>query len=153
MIKFIIILLMTNVFANHNSHENWCGTINQHQRNFERFEYIYPQFIDSEHFRVHFTTEPADSFYWNDMWMTHQSTIEYATTLLEQSEFAYSIYKNGGWQMPPKDCNESISNIEDSNHCNNYGGNDLYDIYIGLVQGPMHNPGIGAAELLAIKTQ
>ena len=38
--------------------------------------------------------------------------------------------------MPPNDCDESIIDASNSGHCNNFGGNSLYDIYIGLVQGP-----------------
>ena len=131
-IHIAILYMLSFLFANH----DWCGTPHQDQRDFDRIEYMYPQFIESSHFRVHFTLEDADSSYWNDQWMTHQSTIEYATTVLEQAEFAYSIYENSGWQMPPLDCDESIIDIDDLDHCNNYGGNALYDIYIGLVQGP-----------------
>ena len=108
----------------------------QQERDFERFEYISAQFIDSTHYRVHFTTEPADSFYWNNTWMTHKSTIQYATTVLEQAEFTYSVFEDDGWEMPPQDCDDSISDTNNPNHCNNFGGNGLYDIYIGLVQGP-----------------
>ena len=131
-----LLLILSTIFANYDSHDSWCGTIHQGQRDFERFEYMYPQFIDGDHFRVHFTTEASDSLYWNDTWMTHQSTIVYATTVLEQSEFAYSVYENNDWEMPPIDCDESITDITNPGHCNNYGGNSLYDIYIGLVEGP-----------------
>ena len=131
-----LLLILSAIFANYDSHDSWCGTIHQGQRDFERFEYMYPQFIESDHFRVHFTTEASDSLYWNDTWMTHQSTIVYATTVLEQSEFAYSVYENNDWEMPPIDCDESIADITNPGHCNNYGGNSLYDIYIGLVEGP-----------------
>ena len=92
--KITIILFLSSFFA---SHDFVCGTINQGQRDFQRIEYAYPQFIEGDHFRVHFTTEASDSMYWNDSWMTHQSNIVYATTVLEQSEFAYSSYQNNGW--------------------------------------------------------
>ena len=131
--KIKIILFISTLFANH---DFICGTINQDQRDFQRMEYTYPQFIEGDHFRVHFTTETSDSMYWNDSWMTHQSNIVYATTVLEQSEFAYSTYESNGWEMPPPDCDESILDTTNPNHCINYGGNSLYDIYIGLVQGP-----------------
>ena len=129
-ILFIVIIFYNFIFSS-----DWCGTAHQNVRDFERFEYTFPQFIDSTHYRVHFTVEPADSFYWNNSWMTHQSTIDYATTLLEQAEFSYLMYEEAGWQMPPPDCDESIVDINNPYHCNNYGGNSLYDIYIGLVQG------------------
>jgi hypothetical protein len=131
-----IILCISFLLSNYHENDSWCGTINQQHRDFERMEYAYPEYIDSEHFRVHFTSEAADSFYWNDSWMTHQSNIVYATTLLNQAEYAYLVYENDGWEMPPVDCDDSITDILDSDHCNNYGGNSLYDIYIGLVQGP-----------------
>ena len=61
--KIIFIFLITIwsiVFPNPNLSHSWCGTTQLQERDFERFEYLYPQFIDSTHFRVHFTTEPAD---------------------------------------------------------------------------------------------
>ena len=134
--KLIIILCISFLLADSHGHDFKCGTINHQNRNFERMEYTYPEYIDSEHFRVHFTSEAADSFFWNDSWMTHQSNITYATTLINQAEYAYSIYENNGWEMPPEDCDDTIEDISDPNHCNNYGGNSLYDIYLGLVQGP-----------------
>ena len=132
MTYLLLILSLSFAFAD----DDWCGTVHQYERDFERIEYIYPQFIESTHFRVHFTLEAADSLYWNDQWMTHQSTDAYAVTVLEQAEFTYSIYENNGWEMPPEDCDDSIVDITNPNHCNNYGGNSLYDIYVGLVQGP-----------------
>ena len=136
-ITFILLIFISSfIFPDSNLSHSWCGSTIQHERDFERFEYSFPQFIDSTHYRVHFTVEPIDSFYWNDSWMTHQSTLEYATTVLEQAEFTYSVYENNGWEMPPEDCDQSITDTLDVNHCNNYGGNSLYDIYIGLVQGP-----------------
>ena len=68
--------------------------------------------------------------------MTHESNATYATTVLNQAEYAYTIYENDGWEMPPEDCDETIVDTSNSSHCSNYGGNSLYDIYIGLVQGP-----------------
>ena len=129
---YVFMLLMNFGFS-----ENfWCGTPDLNNRDFGRIEYTYPEFFDSLHYRVHFTLEPADSFYWNNMWMTHQSTTDYAQTVLEQAEYAYAQYENDGWQMPPADCDENIDDINNPYHCINYGGNALYDIYIGLVQGP-----------------
>mgnify|MGYP003322433396 CR=1 FL=1 len=122
--------LSRSLVTNSNFENSWCGTNSVHNRDFERFEYTFPQFIDSTHYRVHFTTEPADSFYWNDTWMTHESTIEYAMTVLEQAEFTYSVFEDDGWEMPPEDCDDSILDMSNPNHCINYGGNNLYDIYI-----------------------
>ena len=133
--KIILILIISFVFFEYGFGSFWCGTMN-HNRNFERFEYASPQFIESAHFRVHFTAESADSTFWNDSWMTHQSNYQYAQTVLEQLEYAYAIYENHGWSMPPEDCDESITDINNDYHCINYGGNNLYDVYIGLVQGP-----------------
>ena len=134
--KIIIILCLSFILCDHDEHNFLCGTANQEYRNFERMEYTYPEYIDSEHFRIHFTSAAVDSFFWNDAWMTHESNIVYVTTLLNQAEYAYSVYQNNGWQMPPEDCDESIIDILDPNHCSNYGGNSLYDIYVGLVAGP-----------------
>ena len=130
--KIIFILILSFAFGD----SPWCGTVNHEHRNFERIEYTFPQIMDSTHFRVHFTLDAVDSTFWNDSWMTHQSTNEYATTVLEQLEFTYSIYQELGWSMPPIDCDESITDINNNQHCSNYGGNNLYDVYIGLVQGP-----------------
>ena len=130
--KIIFIFLTTTwaiVFSNTDFSHTWCGITQLQERDFDRFEYLYPQSIDSTHYRVHFTTEPADSFYWNNTWMTHESTIEYAITVLEQAEFAYSVFEDDGWEMPPQDCDDSILDMSNPNHCNNYGGNNLYDIY------------------------
>ncbi len=110
--------------------------IDSNNRNFDRFQYTYPQFIDGPHIRVHFTTEAVDSFFFNNSWFTHQSNLVYATTVLDQVEYSYSVYEDEGWQMPPPDCDESITDVNNSNHCINYGGNTLYDVYIGVVQGP-----------------
>ena len=60
--KFLI-SIWSIVFSNTDFSYPWCGTTQLQERDFERFEYLYPQFIDSTHYRVHFTTEPADSFY------------------------------------------------------------------------------------------
>ena len=54
--NLILILFLSLVFAD----DDWCGTVHQYERDFDRIEYIYPQFIDSTHFRVHFTLEAAD---------------------------------------------------------------------------------------------
>ena len=138
--KKIVFIFLTTIcsiiFSNTNVSHSWCGITELQERDFDRFEYLYPQYMDSTHYRVHFTTEPADSFFWNNAWMTHESTIEYAITVLEQAEFTYSVFENDGWEMPPLDCDDSILDTNNPNHCNNYGGNSLYDIYIGLVQGP-----------------
>ena len=88
-------------------------------RNFDRFQYTYPQFIDGPHVRVHFTTEAVDSFFFNNTWFTHQSNLVYATTVLDQVEYSYSVYEDEGWQMPPPDCDESITDINNSYHCVN----------------------------------
>jgi len=109
--------------------------INFNNRDFERFQFTYPQFIDGPHIRVHFTTEAVDSIFFNNNWFTHQSNLVYATTVLEEAEYAYSVYENESWQMPPPDCDESITDINNTEHCTYYGGNTLYDIYIGLVEG------------------
>ena len=134
LIKFILIF-SSLLISNENNH-HWCSLNHSNTRNFERMEYTFPESIDSEHFRVHFTSQPADSFFWNESWQTHQSNINYATTLINELEYAYSIYENTGWHMPPPDCDNSISDINNPNNCINYGGNELYDVYIGLVQGP-----------------
>ena len=116
--KLIIILCISFLLSDSHGHDFSCGTINYQNRNFDRMEYAYPEYIDSEHFRVHFTSEAADSFFWNDSWMTHQSNIVYATTLLNQAEYAYLVYENNGWAMPSVDCDDTITDILNSDHCN-----------------------------------
>ncbi len=86
LIKFILIF-SSLLISNENNH-HWYSLNHSNTRNFERMEYTFPESIDSEHFRVHFTSQPADSFFWNESWQTHQSNINYATTLINELEYA-----------------------------------------------------------------
>ena len=59
-----------------------------------------------------------------------ESNFGYAQSLIDLAEFSLQKYINDGWELPPPDCDESIEDINSPNHCSNFGGNSLYDIYI-----------------------
>ena len=73
-----------------------------------------------------------------------QSNASYAQSILNHLESALTKYLVDGWENIPPDCDESISDIESPNHCSNFGGNSLYDVYIandavGMVARPIQN--------------
>tara|TARA_B100001250_G_scaffold277349_1_gene239814 strand:- start:1683 stop:3155 length:1473 start_codon:yes stop_codon:yes gene_type:complete len=99
-------------------------------RNIVRNEYTFHERIESDHFVVHFTTSNVDSQQVFGNWYNLQSNFGYAQSIIDHLESAYSIYLSKGWESIPPDCDESISNIDSDMHCDKYGGNALYDIYI-----------------------
>jgi len=105
-------------------------------RDFSRNDFTHPEQIESEHFVIHFTISDADSQFVNNQWMNLQSNFNYAQSIIDLTEYAFQIYISDGWEEPPPDCDESISDINSLDHCINYGGNSLYDIYIS-------NDGVG----------
>ena len=105
-------------------------------REIYRNEFTYPETIQSEHFIIHFTTSDADSQFVNGQWFNLQCNAGYAQSILDHAESALSIFLQDGWENIPPDCDESISDLNSPNHCINFGGNALYDIYLS-------NDGVG----------
>ena len=99
-------------------------------REINRTEYTYPESIESENFKIHFTTSDTDSQFVNGQWFNLQSSQSYAQSIIDHAEAALSAYMEQGWINLPPDCDESINDIDSPGHCSNFGGNDLYDIYI-----------------------
>ena len=98
--------------------------------------YSNPQSIQSENFVIHFTIDDDDFQNINGQLYSLQSSFEFAQSILDLIEPALDVYIENGWEMPPPDCDESISDINSPEHCSNFGGNALYDIYIS-------NDGVG----------
>ena len=105
-------------------------------REIYRNQFTFHETIESEHFVIHFTTSSIDSQFVNGEWYSLESNYGYAQSILDHAESALDIYLQTGWESPPPDCDESISDLNSSAHCNNFGGNSLYDIYIS-------NDGVG----------
>ena len=95
-----------------------------------RNEYTFHEKIQSEHFVIHFTTADVDSQEVFGEWYNLQSNFGYAQSIIDHLEVAYSIFISDGWESPPPDCDETITNPELPQHCDNFGGNPLYDVYI-----------------------
>ena len=105
-------------------------------RDISRNNFTYPETIQSDNFVIHFTTANADSQLVNGQWFNLQCNAGYAQSILDHAEAALSIYLEDGWENIPPDCDESITDLESPNHCINFGGNALYDIYLS-------NDGVG----------
>jgi len=105
-------------------------------RDIDRNDFTYPETIQSNNFVIHFTTATVDSQLVNGQWFNLQCNPEYAQSILDHAEAALSIYLEDGWENVPPDCDESITDLESPNHCINFGGNSLYDIYLS-------NDGVG----------
>ena len=103
---------------------------NKNNRDIIRNQFTNHETIESENFVIHFTTSSTDSQYVNGQWYNLQSNYSYAQSIIDQAEFALSLYINNGWERPPPDCDETIIDEDSPNHCINFGGNSLYDIYI-----------------------
>ena len=99
-------------------------------RDIVRNEYTFHEKIQSENFVIHFTTSDVDSQQVLGEWYNLQSNFGYAQSIIDHLEAAYSIFISEGWESPPPDCNETITNPDSPQHCNNFGGNSLYDVYI-----------------------
>ena len=109
-------------------------------RDIYRNDYTYPESIQGEHFIVHFTTSDADSQFVNNQWMNLQSNAGLAQSILELTESTLVQYIEDGWETPPPDCDESISDIDSPDHCIHFGGNPLYDIYMLLHASSIYRP-------------
>ena len=99
-------------------------------REIYRNQFTYPESIQSDNFVIHFTTSDADSQLVNGQWFNLQCNSGYAQSILDHAEAALSKYLQDGWENIPPDCDESISDLDSPNHCINFGGNSLYDIYL-----------------------
>ena len=103
---------------------------NLNNRDVYRNQFTLHETIESEHFVIHFTTSSVDSQFVNGQWYSLQSNYGYAQSIIDHAESAFTIYSQNGWEIPPPDCDESISDLDSPGHCINFGGNSLYDIYI-----------------------
>ena len=110
--------------------------VDKDSRDISRNIFTYPETIQSENFVVHFTTSTVDSQLVNGQMLSLQSNAGYAQSILDHLEFSLAIFLQDGWESLPPDCDESITDLESPNHCVNFGGNSLYDIYIS-------NDGVG----------
>jgi len=116
---------MNFVYSNNNSCIAEIGN-----RDIYRNIFTYPESIESENFKIHFTTSTVDSQLVNNQMMSLQSNFGYAQSIIELLEYSLDKYLDDGWIPPPPDCDEEIINIDSPNHCINFGGNALYDVYI-----------------------
>jgi len=105
-------------------------------RDINRTVYTYPEYIESENFKIHFTTSDVDLQFVNGQWFNLQSSVSYAQSIINHAESSLAKFLSQGWERPPPDCDETITNTESPSHCTNFGGNSLYDIYIA-------NDGVG----------
>ena len=121
---FISLILINNLGAN-----NICikSDIN---RDISRQVYAVPEQIQSENFVIHFTTAEDDFQEINGQLYSLQSNYGYAQSIIDLAEYSLSIYLEQGWEDIPPDCDESITDLDSPDHCINFGGNSLYDIYI-----------------------
>ena len=125
----LFFILYSNLFSN-------SSCIISDSRDIIRNSYTFPEQIQSEHFVIHFTVSDVDSQLVNSQWMSLQSNFTFAQSIIDLAEVAYDKYMEKDWIAPPPDCDESILDINSVNHCINFGGNSLYDIYIS-------NDGVG----------
>jgi len=124
----IIILLFNFLFGVPNNHSSCI--ISDQNRDIYRQEYINPEQIESEHFVIHFTTSSNDFQEINGQLYSLQSNYGYAQSIIDFAELSLSTFINSGWEYPPPDCDELITDESSPHHCINFGGNSLYDIYI-----------------------
>tara|TARA_Y100001970_G_scaffold293920_1_gene444629 strand:- start:11807 stop:13327 length:1521 start_codon:yes stop_codon:yes gene_type:complete len=130
---FFLVIYFQLVWSNLDGH-SCIASIGD--RDISRNDYTYPESIESEHFKIHFTISDVDSQFVNNQWMSLQSNLTYAQSIIDLLEFSMEKYMHDGWISPPPDCDESIVDLEHPSHCVNFGGNALYDIYIS-------NDGVG----------
>ncbi len=126
MLRFFITSILINLIF---SQLNNCIP-NLNNREIVRDQFTFPETIQSENFVIHFTTSNVDSQFVNGQWFSLQSNFGYAQSISEHLESALVEYQNQGWVDIPPDCDESIIDINSPEHCINYGGNSLYDVYI-----------------------
>lgn len=111
------------------SADNTC-IISNDNRDIYRQNYIEPEQIQSEHFIIHFTVADDDFQDINGELYNLESNYGYAQSIIDWAEYSLNIYLESGWEPLPPDCDESVSDLNSPNHCINFGGNALYDIYI-----------------------
>ena len=122
-------ILFTLIFFNLLPANNSC-IISNENRDISRQEYVAHEQIQSEHFIIHFTTADDDFQDINGELYNLQSNYGYAQSIIDLAEYSLNIYLENGWENLPPDCDESITDSSSPNHCVNFGGNALYDIYI-----------------------
>ena len=110
--------------------------VSENSREIQRQEYIIHEKIESENFVIHYTTAIDDFQEINGQLYSLQSSHTYAQSIIDLAEQSLNYYYSNGWESLPPDCDESISDLNSPDHCINYGGNSLYDIYIS-------NDGVG----------
>ena len=133
-IFFVFLILIFGEIYSNNKHISCI--VDKDNREIYRNNYTYPETIESENFVIHFTTSNVDSQYVNGQWFNLQSNYGYAESISNHLESALSRYLNDGWENIPPDCDESIDDLNSPEHCINFGGNSLYDVYIS-------NDGVG----------
>tara|TARA_Y100001970_G_scaffold37263_1_gene45982 strand:+ start:842 stop:2320 length:1479 start_codon:yes stop_codon:yes gene_type:complete len=126
MLRFFITSILFNLIF---SQLNNCIP-DRDSREIVRDQFTFPETIQSENFVIHFTTSNVDSQFVNGQWFSLQSNFGYAQSISDHLENALVEYQNQGWVDIPPDCDESIVDINSPEHCINYGGNSLYDVYI-----------------------
>ena len=122
---FLFILMLANSLMASNS----CIKDNV-DRDISRQVYVEHEQIQSENFVVHFTTAADDFQEINGQLYSLQSNYGYAQSIIDLAEYSLNIYLEQGWENIPPDCDESITDLDSPDHCINFGGNALYDIYI-----------------------
>ncbi len=122
---FLIFFLISFIYSINNS----C-IISDNNREINRQQYIEPEQIQSENFVIHFTIAENDFQDIDGQLYSLQSNYSYAQSIIDLAEYSLNIYLDNGWENLPPDCDESITDINSPNHCINFGGNALYDIYI-----------------------
>jgi len=127
--------LITSIFFALLLSNNSCIVSND-DRDIYRQEYIEPEKIQSENFVIHFTIADDDFQEINGQLYSLQSNYGYAQSIIDLAEYSLNLYLENGWENVPPDCDESILDLNSPNHCINFGGNALYDIYIS-------NDGVG----------
>ncbi len=129
----ILLLILVSLLISESDHS--C-IISKDSRDISRNIFTYPETIQSDNFVIHFTESNADSQLVNGQWSNLQCNTGYAQSILEHAEAALSIYLQDGWENIPPDCDESVADLNSPEHCINFGGNSLYDIYLS-------NDGVG----------
>jgi len=133
MLQFIKItiysIFICNGIIKADSYNNSCIT-DIRNREIYRNDFTFPDSIQSENFVIHFTVSNVDSQFVNGQWFNLQSNYGYAQSILDHLEIALTKYLQAGWEDIPPDCDETVSDINSVDHCINFGGNSLYDVYI-----------------------
>jgi hypothetical protein len=132
--KFIFFVTVFFGFLLSESNHTSC-ILDKNIRDITRNDFIEPEIIQSENFVIHFTTSETDCQLINEECISLQSNYGYAQSIIDHAEAALIQYLQDGWENIPPDCDELITDIESPDHCINFGGNSLYDIYISN-EGP-----------------